>query len=139
MICCKSATRRAALLSAVLAAVLAGCAAPIPVKPEAAVRERAKERWQALLGGNTEKAYNMMAPGYRAVTSLNSYRSGMGGSVQWVGAEVVAVNCETEKCTARLRVDARPMIGMRQGGVISTHLDETWVLESGQWWFFQKL
>lgn len=139
MIRCKTATRLAIIFPALVAAILAGCAATTPAVPEAAVKARAQQRWQALVSGDVPKAYGMMAPGFRAVTSLDRFRSGLGTSVQWLGAEVVGVKCEADKCAANVRLDARPLIGMRPGSQFSTHMEETWILEDGQWWFFQKL
>ena len=52
---------------------------------------------------------------------------------------MVKVTCEAERCTARMRLDAKPaLIGMNLGAV-ATHLDEVWLLEDGQWWRHQDL
>ena len=58
--------------------MLAACAttggvtaeSPLEVK-QAAVTERAKARWQAVIDGDVEKAYGYLSPGSKAVTSLS--------------------------------------------------------------------
>ena len=130
----------AALATATLAAsLLAGCAAFGVATPEQTVQERATERWKALIAGDLNKAYGYMAPSYRAVTSLERYSSSIGGVATWVGAEVIRVECATEKCTARLKIEAKPAATMHFKANITTGVDETWLLEDGQWWLFQKL
>lgn len=134
--------RRATLLCASLLAslTLAGCASLGGGNPQEQVRQRATERWQALVGGQFSRAYAYSTPGFRAVVTPDSYRNRIGSSVTWLGAEVIRVNCpEANKCTAMLRIDYKPVL-IRQNGVkVSTHIDETWLFEDGQWWFFQKI
>ena len=129
-----------AVVVAVAAVTLAGCASVFtPKPPEEAVRERATARWQALVAGQYDKAYQMLSPSYRGVTSQERYTAGLGGAAVWTGAEVIRVNCEPEKCTARVRIDAKPLAGPRYDGIISTGVDEIWVNEGGQWWLYQAL
>ena len=62
--------------------MLAACAttggvtteSPLEVK-RAAVTERAKARWQAIIDGDVAKAYGFLSPGSKAVTSLESYQA----------------------------------------------------------------
>ena len=130
----------AALAAATLAAsLLAGCAAFGVATPERTVQERSAERWKALIAGDFNKAYGYMAPSYRAVTSLERYRSSIGGVAAWVGAEVIRVECATDKCIARVKIEAKPTALMHFKANINTGVDETWLLEDGQWWLFQKL
>ena len=127
------------LAACIAAACIAGCAGLSPAKPEDAVRQRATARWQALIGGNVEQAYGLLAHSYRAVTPLSRYKGSFGGAVTWVSADVFKVDCEPEKCTARVRIDFQHPLAAKVGGVLSTHIDEIWLLEGNQWWLFQKL
>ncbi len=124
------------LLSTLVAcANLGGTAAP-----ENVVRQRATERWQALVAGDMNQAYGYNAPSFRAVVSSDGFRKRFGNAGTWVGAEVVAVNCpDAAKCMATVRIDFKPAFSRRSGDKISTHADETWVLEDGQWWLFQRI
>ena len=108
--------------------------------PQQQVSQRATERWQALVKGEISRAYSYNTPGFRAVVTPDSYRYRFGSAVNWVGAEVIRVTCpDADKCTALLRIDFKPVLSRPGGAPISTHIDETWLLENGQWWFFQKI
>lgn len=123
----------------ITASVLTACAGLQTAPPEEVVKQRATERWQALLKRDTKKAYEYTAPSYRAAVSAEAFGSKFGTAVVWVAADVVSVTCETAKCTATVRIEAKPLMGAKFGNTISTHVDETWLLEDGGWWFFQKL
>lgn len=130
-----------ALIVVVLAVSgLSGCATGyVPGgAPEAVVKERAQARWQTLIKGDYEGAYKMTPPSYRAVYSLEQFRSRFGGAVKWVAAEVVSAECEPERCTVVVDVSVRPMTRGRPGATVSTGVDEKWVKEDGQWWFTQR-
>jgi hypothetical protein len=110
------------------------------VKPEDQVRQRATERWQALIAGQFSQAYTFNTPGFRAVVTPDGYRNRFGGAVSWTGVEVIRVECpEANKCQAELRIDFKPTLSLQNSGKLSTHIDETWLLEDGKWWFFQKI
>jgi len=122
-------------------ALAGGCATSPAIAPNAedVVRDRAQQRWAALIEGNWERAYNLMSPGYRAVVPLKRFSSQFGGGVAWQRAEVVGVKCETERCGVQLKVEARVAMGARRAESIATGVDEVWVLEDGQWWKFEKI
>ena len=134
--------RRNALIAAVLVAATAAHAAAAPQVPEVEVRERAAQRWQALIAGKYEDAYNLLAPGVRALESYKNYRSRIGGGVSWTAAEVVRVDCneKQDNCTATVRVESKAL--MPGGSVkvvpLTSHLDETWIRQDGRWWLFPK-
>lgn len=122
------------------AMALSACASLGGNDPEIQVRQRATERWQALVAGEFNRAYGFNAPSYRAVISADEFRNRNGGSVKREGSEVVAVKCpEITRCIATIRIDFRPLFGGRFGDKINTHIDETWLLEDGQWWAFQSI
>lgn len=133
------------LLGAVLCtAVLAGCATSVqqhtPPAAEEAVTRLAQQRWDAQLAGEWEKAYSLFTPSYRAIVPLGVYIGQRGTAAQIQAAEVVAVDCASEDlCTAKVRLDFVPLLGARRGPALSTHVDERWVREEGQWWLFQAL
>ncbi len=121
--------------------VLAGCAtvggvtaeSPPEVK-QAAVTERAKARWQAVIDGDTEKAYGFLSPGSKAVTTYDSYRA-RARLTGFRAVDVESVACETEACRVKVRVvlDHRLMKGL------PVPVEETWVLENGQYWYVWRL
>jgi hypothetical protein len=126
-----------AMATALMVSV-SGCSMFTPKPPEEQVRLRATERWQAAIAGDMKKVYDSTAPSYRALVSFDRFRAGFGGAVSWTGAEVVGVTCEPAVCTTVVRIDAKPLLGKGYGDVISTHFDEKWVLEQGEWWLYQQ-
>ncbi len=134
-----SAHGRLAVVGLCLAgSMLSACTALSPRTPEEIVHERAQARWEALIAGEWEKAYSFSAPSYRALVDFKRYRGRIGGAVSWTGVEVVKVACEAEACTATIRIDYK-MAPISRDGVSSTHVDETWILEDGAWWWHQRL
>jgi hypothetical protein len=106
--------------------------------PEEAVRERALERWQALMQRDMEKAYGYLSPGYRAVTSLDLYRARFGSAVRWTDANVKKVACTDKACDVTVNVHYQymaPSVGMYEG---EKPLEEKWVQVDKQWWLLPK-
>ncbi len=135
----RSGRNAARALCAAFAAcgLLAACAGLSPATPEEAVQKRAQARWNALLAGEWEKAYSFSAPSYRALVDFNRYRGRVGNAVGWTDAQVVSVACEAESCTAKIRIGFRPTLRPR-GEAMSTHVDEKWMVEDGDWWWSQR-
>lgn len=125
-----------------LGAVLAGltaCASLTP-SPEDTVRARAQERWQFMLKSDFAKAYEYTPPAYRAIHPAQSYYSSRGTAAQWKAATVLDVQCpEEDKCTAKVRLDTIVSGVPKALREVSTVLDETWLREDGQWWYYEKL
>ena len=126
-----------------LAAAAAGCASLLS-KPEDQVKALANQRWQYLIAGDFDKAYEMAAPGFRKLRSLRDYRVRKATvPVKWVGAEVLSVACAPiempAKCSVRIKLDSEPVVPTRFKGVLSSAIDETWLFEDGCWWMFESL
>lgn len=114
-----------------------GCAS-LQTDPPTRVRQLATERWQALLAGKYEKAYEMAVPSYRKIKSLDYYRlNTMAVPVKWKSAEVVRADCEEKRCKVTVRVTSELRMPGRFKGDLDSALEETWVLEDGQWWMFE--
>jgi hypothetical protein len=125
--------RMLAVLGAV--ALLHACASLDQRPPEEQVRQRANERWQYHINGKFEQAYAYLSPASRAVTPYERWRAGIGGITIWKSAEVASVTCETSgKCIARVKVEHQPLFLRGKLGTITSALDETWLLDDGQWW-----
>lgn len=130
--------RVGATIMALSALTLAGCVALTPATPEQTVEKRAAEYWQARMTGKYEKAYELSTPAYRKLRSLEQFRQQFGGAVSVVSAEVVSVACEEQKCTARMKIGAKPALVGVKLGTMPMYLDEIWLLEEGQWWHYQE-
>lgn len=134
--------RKLSLMSALLGVLLlAGCATPpMQVSPENIVRQRAKARWDALIAGDTEKAYQFLHPAYRAVRDLKFYQASVSPrAAQWTGVDVIGVECKADVCSARIRIDFKVVQGMAsRGAIFDTHYDEQWIIENGSWWLYER-
>jgi hypothetical protein len=120
-----------------LALGLAGCAGvSVDSSPQAKQRlvtERAEARWQVLIKGDVEGAYQFLSSGSKAATSLEVYKSKIRPGM-WRGAKVEKVECEAEICKVLLQItyDTKPMKG------IQTPLNETWIIEKGSAWYIYR-
>lgn len=123
-----------ALAAACAAASLAGCATF--GGPEATVKSRAHDFWQARLEGRPDKAYELTTPSYRGLRTLQQYRVRFAG----LGAKSVDVNsvtCEAERCVARIKMGVIPPIATLKMEPIEMYADDVWVLEDGKWWHYE--
>ena len=125
----------------VLAMGLAGCAGMgAPEAPELTVRTLATQRWQALLAQDFNKAYTFLAPSYKQLNTADAYqKKRQGVPVKWIEAKVIRTTCEAEKCDVRIALESKPLTPFAFKGTITSGIDETWVLENGQWWLLETL
>ncbi len=111
----------------------AGSAAPA-VEQKAAdanqiVRVRAQQRWDQLLQSNMFAAYDFISPGGRSIITRQVF-AGRVNAAFWRGAKVDKVDCGAETCEVTVSVEI-----IVQGVKAAIPVQETWILESGQWWF----
>lgn len=127
--------RRLALPAAALA--LAGCAAIGPATPEQTVQTRASAFWQARIKGDLPTAYGLLTPAYRGLRSQEDYARANGKQVAIGKVEVTKVSCEQEKCLATIAMTSKPMVPGMTLPEITNYMEDTWVLDGGQWWRFE--
>ena len=127
------------LALALAAAAMAGCATLGGSTPEQIVAQRSANYWKARAASDYVKAYAFSTPAYRKVNSAEKFRQQFGAGAAIHGGEAVKVNCEAEKCTARVKISATSALPGLNLGTIPTYLDETWLLEDGQWWRYADL
>lgn len=116
---------------------LTGCAVFQPKDPVVAVKERAQERWDALLANDLDRAYKYLSVGTRTMRSPEQYK----GTVKlglWRSAKVDSAECELDRCAVTVAVTylyKGKVSGKVEG---ETHLQETWIKESGSWWYVPR-
>ena len=122
-------------ISALTVAVgLAACASiTVNSTPEAkqkTVSERAEARWQLLIKGDVEGAYQYLSAGSKAVTPAALYKAKIKPGM-WRQAKVNKVACEGEICKVEMLItyDYERMKG------IETAAPETWIIENGSAWY----
>ena len=127
----RALTRALGRLSCVALGVgLAACASiSMDSPPEAKqklVAERAQARWDLLIKGDVDGAYQYLSVGSKAGTPLGLYK----GKIKlglWRQAKVDKVDCEAEVCKVWMLVtyDYKRFKG------IETPFPETWIIENG--------
>ena len=120
---------------AVLLVALAGCASvggltkdSPPEAKQAAVAERAKALWAAVIDGNFDQAYTFLSPASKGIVSLASFKQQ--ARTGYREAKVEKVECDGAVCKVKMFVvyDHRLMKGL------GTPLEERWVIDEGQAW-----
>ena len=103
-----------------------------PAVKEAAVAERAKARWQALIKRDYERAYTYLSPASREATTLAKFQTRI-ANMEYRAVNVDKVECVAEVCNVKLTLtyDYPPA---KARGVV-TPLDESWIIDQGQAWF----
>jgi hypothetical protein len=134
------AKRYSALLSAAMAlTVVTGCAS-LQSTPQDKVRQLANQRWQYIVEGKFDKAYEMTVPSFRKLKTKENYTVTMlTANVKWQSGEVIKVECETQTCKVTIKAASQIMLPTRFKGPLVSGLDETWVFEEGQWWKLETL
>jgi hypothetical protein len=128
------------VLAAALALVAAGCGEQTPPGPEDVVAERAQARWDALVGEEFERAWEYYTPGFREQLPAGDFALDMSRRpIDWVGAEVMGVDCAADDptCTVRVRVEYKAPLPVPGATDVRSEsgTEETWVQLDGQWWY----
>jgi len=116
---------------------LAGCAGigadSSPEAKQKLVAERAEARWQTLIKGDVDAAYQYLSAGSKAATPLAMYKTKVKPGI-WRQAKVGKVQCDAEICSVEMTItyDYRNMKGLE------TPVPETWIIENGSAWYVYR-
>jgi hypothetical protein len=121
-----------------LALLLSACATAPKSPPTATLEERAQARWQLLLAGEIGEAYAYLSPGYRTMTTRDSYVARLGRrQVEWLGAEVESTSCPEGEgyCEVIVALSYQVRSTLPRVGRMETtsKVSERWIQEGGQW------
>ena len=75
-------------------------------------------------------AYVFLSPGSKVTNPLALFKAKI-KPLDWKSAKALSASCEAEKCVVKIELT---LVDKRLGGEISTVFEETWLLDSGQWW-----
>ncbi|MBC9070387.1 hypothetical protein IAI53_00220 [Thauera sp. CAU 1555] len=115
--------------------VVAACATTsVQQTDEERIAARAQQRWDALVDGAAERAYEFETPAYRETHSLKLFRSRLGSAVSFIGAEVKEVVVDGDVADVRIFM-AYHTLGA-DGSLIRVDrpVRESWVRAGGEWW-----
>jgi len=125
----------ATLLAALLA--LSACGGE-PASPEQPVEERIMARWALILERDFEAEWDFHTPGFRQTTPRFDYARDMSRRpVRWLDAELRSVDCDGDRCEARVRVTYRPLgaPGPISRMEMDRTIEEVWIRVADNWWF----
>jgi len=97
---------------------------------KAQVSERAQQRWDLVMKGQMEKAYEYLSPASRSTLSFDAYRKRTAAGRWWRKMELGKVDCRSDTCqvTMILEYDLFEIKGLK------TSVEETWIKDAGTWW-----
>jgi hypothetical protein len=128
------------LFVAALVFYMSSCATDPAVQAkqdEATVAKRALERWELLIDGRVETAYDYLSTGYREVTPFSHYMKTVKGVGLWKSAQVQSVKCKDDACDADIEIQMEihhPM--MRGPARTKSVVNEQWVRDKDGFWGF---
>jgi hypothetical protein len=104
-----------------------------------AVEERAVARWNLLIAGDFDHAYDYLSPGARSAKTRERYAAEHTGQpVRWQTVKFVAKECASED-SCKVLVEIEYEISMSSPGVgkvkVPAPLEEQWVRLKGAWYY----
>jgi hypothetical protein len=128
-----------ALFLPLLAACATGGGARAPLTDEQQLSTRPLQRWQHLIAGEGEQAWEYLSPGYRATRDKFEYVGEVTNRpVRWLSVEPHSVNCLEEGKFCEVNLKVHFSVRSRQIGVgeLRSHsfVTERWI-KSGDLWF----
>jgi len=140
--------RRVTQLMAIVifAGLLTACAPSNELSPESenALRERVIERWQFMIAGDYEAAWEYSTPNYRSVFSKQLFVKQFSNTLdrELTGVEVLAYDGAAAVASVAVRVMSKPTKQTSSAsaalGALPVTIKEQWILIDGVWWYSVK-
>jgi hypothetical protein len=133
-----------------LALLLAACASGGATKSSAsakaaagvAVETRAAQRWQHLIEGRTDAAYEYLTPGARSTKTREEWAKEMAQRpIKWTKADYLDKACDSDDaCLVRLQIEYKAPLQGAPGGLMAAPgiLTERWIRIDGIWYFLPE-
>jgi len=105
--------------------------------PNTSLPLRSALRWNLIIEGKPELAYDYLSPGYRATRERGDYANRISNRpIKWTKIAYVDHDCGSiDACSVKLNIDFK--LNMPQVGEVESTdvLIEQWVKSDGQWYF----
>jgi hypothetical protein len=105
--------------------------------PNTSLPLRSAMRWNLIIEGKPEQAYDYLSPGYRSTREREDYATRIRNRpVKWTKVAYADHDCaSTDACSVKINIDYK--INMPQVGEVESTdvLIEQWVKSDGQWYF----
>ncbi len=111
----------------------------VACQSEKPIEESAVDRWQAIIDGDYETAYDYLVPSYQEIETLQSYSIRLETAkihTQWKKAEFVSKDCEKEVCDVTLKIHFEYSFPRKSMGKTEmfSRLHEKWLNKDGSWY-----
>jgi hypothetical protein len=136
------AMRRAVpvLLALALAACASGGGSP-GATPEEQVKRRSAERWQFLIDGKPDQAWDYLSDGVKSTQDREVFAQEMKlRPVHWLTAEPLEAECVKARCDLRTKLEYEITIPGTNSGPTRApaFVYERWIEQDGRWVFVPK-
>jgi len=102
---------------------------------ERRLRERAQERWNAIVERDFAKAYEYETPEYRRAHTAERYAAQFGRAVKWHMATVGSVRYDSpQDAEVTVAVETSFPLGAGQSARTTVDVKDKWRLIDGEWW-----
>ena len=136
---------QACLLALCLAATivpLSRASTPEGLTPEmaAALEQRVRERWQAMIVRDFEQVYEFSTPTFRGIFPKAMYVHNFSYAVEWELTSIEIVNYDAVAAVASVAVGVMSQSAKqvssasRALGAVPTTIREKWIFTDGEWW-----
>ncbi|MDX5298565.1 MAG: hypothetical protein LPK85_06405 [Gammaproteobacteria bacterium] len=121
--------------------LVAGCASMPGLSDEDTVKRYSQARQQALKEGMFEKAYEYMAPGYRATNDIKRFKLDYAGASRLKSSKIKSVTCEPDVCSISVVIEYEAAVSPRattlgaKPMLVERVSEERWVKVDNKWWF----
>lgn len=102
------------------------------------VEERATRRWQLLIDGKADQAYDYLSPGYKQTRGREEYAELMRSRpVKWVGVAYQDQDCDGEVCKVRLMISYSLDMPVQMVGRVESvdFVTENWLWIDDGWYY----
>lgn len=102
------------------------------------LKQRAFDRWAALIDRDFHRAYQYASPAYRAVFTAKDFAARIGGTkINWQRVEIVSAQRESEETAqVEIKIFAEAFLADTEKTVpVVTVFSESWIRSAGEWWF----
>lgn len=102
------------------------------------LKERALNRWNALIEQEWTTAYSYQTPSYRKNYTRKEFINSFGSAVEWRAVEVKSAKLINDKLAEVILV---LNIGIEAGSasmVVPTNITEKWIYQENNWWRVSK-
>ena len=94
--------------------------------------QRAQARWDALLSGKLDQAYEYISPAGRLGMPFAEYRLRI--NTQYARkVNVTSATCDLDLCEVKMNFDY-----VLIGRALSQVITEKWIFDSGEWWLIYR-